>query len=366
MNILVLNIGSSSIKYSLFSSQKLVTHGYLERVTDYEKGMKQVLAQISAKGLNIDAVGHRVVHGGEHTAPEIVTPAVVKKLEKLCELAPLHNPPEVEGIKICLKLVKAPSAAVFDTAFHHTIPPHAHTYAIPAKIAAKHQIKRYGFHGISHKYVSHEAAKTLGKHIDKLKIITCHLGNGCSVCAIKNGKSIDTSMGFTPLEGLVMGSRSGDIDPALVAYIAEKEKMTADQVISTLNKQSGLYGISGKKDLRDILKLLHKRGKEADSARLAFEVAAYRLTKYIGAYHTALGGADAIVFTAGIGENARLLREKVLKSLDCLGVKLDKRANNANKRTITKNNSKVKVLVIPTNEELMIAREVEHLVRPNH
>lgn len=364
MNVLVLNIGSSSIKYSLFSKQKLVTHGYLERVTDYEKGMRQVLQDVESRGIRVHAVGHRVVHGGTHTEPEVVTPSVVKQLDKLCELAPLHNPPEVEGIKICISLMKVPQVAVFDTAFHQTMPAKAYTYAIPKKIADRHHIRRYGFHGISHKYVAHRAAEVIGKPLNKLKLITCHLGNGASICAIDKGKSVDTSMGFTPLEGLVMGSRSGDIDPALVAYIAEKEKMDAEQVTTLLNKQSGLFGISGKKDLRDIISaMVAKKGKDFADSKLAFDVMCYRLTKYIGAYFVALGGCDAIVFTAGVGEKAVLVRETVLTQLACIGVKLNSAENRKNSVVITKQSSKIKVLVIPTNEELMIAQEVERVVK---
>ncbi|MBI4739330.1 acetate kinase [Candidatus Woesearchaeota archaeon] len=326
--------------------------------------MKQVIADVKSCNRTIDAVGHRVVHGGAHTQPEIITPAVVKQLEMLCELAPLHDPSEVEGIKVCLSLMNVPQVAVFDTAFHQTLPPKAYTYAIPRKFANKYHIRRYGFHGISHKYVAHEAAKILGKPLAQLKLITCHLGNGQSICAIDRGKSVDTSMGFTPLEGLVMGSRSGDLDPALVAYLAEKEKIPAARVVNLLNKESGLLGLSGKKDLRDIIASMKSwKGKGSQHARLAFDVMCHRLVKYLGAYYVELGGCDAIVFTAGIGEHAALLRENVLKQLSCIGVALDSSANRKNKAIITKYSSRIKALVIPTNEELMIAREVEHLLK---
>lgn len=364
MNILVLNIGSSSIKYSLFASECLVTHGYLERVINYRKGIKQVLSNIASRGITIDAVGHRVVHGGTRTQPEIITAQVVKQLEKLCELAPLHDPIEVEGIKVCLSMMHVPQVAAFDTAFHQTMPLKAYTYAIPTRLAKKHNIRRYGFHGISHKYVAHEAARILRKPLNTLKLITCHLGNGQSICAIDHGKSIDTSMGFTPLEGLVMGTRSGDLDPALVIYIAAKEKISAVSVVDMLNKQSGLLGISGKKDVRDIVATMKQgSGTRADSARLAFDVMCYRLVKYIGAYHAALKGCDAIVFTAGIGEHAWFVRQTVLSQLSCIGINLDSVANKQSKTVITMRNSKMKALVIPTNEELMIAREVEIILK---
>jgi acetate kinase len=264
----------------------------------------------------------------------------------------LHNTPEIEGIKVCMKLFNAPQIAVFDTAFHQTMPEHSYTYALPHDISKKHKIRRYGFHGTSHKYVSHEAARILGKEISRLKLISCHLGNGCSIAAIKHGKSVDTSMGFTPLEGLVMGTRSGDLDPAIIPFLMHNEKYSYKKIEEMLNKKSGLFGLCGKSDMREI----HE--STTQEARLAEDIFCYRLTKYIGAYIAAMDGCDAIIFTGGIGEHAYWIREKILSHFGHAGIKLDSKDNRENKLKITKFSSRINVLVIPTNEELMIAKEV--------
>lgn len=357
-HILVLNIGSSSIKYDLFEGEQPVLQGYLERVKDYSKGIRQIISEIKKNGLKVDAVSHRVVHGGTQSEPARLNAKKLKELEKISELAPLHDVPELKGIKICMKLLKAPQIAVFDTAFHQTMPEVAYTYAIPAALAKKHKIRRYGFHGTSHSYVANEAARLAGKPLNELNIITCHLGNGCSVCAIDGGKSVDTSMGFTPLEGLVMGTRSGDIDPAIVSYFQHKEKMNYKDAEELLNKKSGLLGMCGKKDMRDII-TASKNDKEA---RLAIDVFCYRLTKYIGAYAAAMNGVNAIVFTGGIGQNAWLVREKVLQNLTHIGVRFSKRANKQNKEKISSIHSRIWIFVIPTNEELMMCREARKVL----
>jgi len=353
-SILILNIGSSSIKYDLFKDENTVLKGYLERVKDYTAGIQKIIKEIESKGLNVDAIGHRVVHGGTHSASVRLNTKKIKELEKISELAPLHNVPEVKGIKTCMKLFKVPQVAIFDTAFHSTMPEHAHTYAIPSSLASKHKIRRYGFHGSSHNYVAHEAARLMGKPIGKCKIVTCHLGNGCSVAAVKYGKSVDTSMGFTPLEGLVMGTRCGDMDPAVVTYLQHKEKLSYRAVEQMLNKKSGLLGLCGKTDMRDIHAALEKNKK----ARLAHDVFCYRLVKYIGAYISAMNGVDAIVFTGGIGQNAWWVRRDVLNHFSYLGLRYGKKLNERNATKISNFASSTWVFVIPTNEELMMCREV--------
>ncbi|NQU79054.1 acetate kinase [Candidatus Woesearchaeota archaeon] len=358
-HILILNIGSSSIKYTLFDNETPVLKGYMERVSDYDQGIRQIIAEIEIHKLKVDAIGHRVVHGGTHSKPVLINANKIKELENISELAPLHNIPEVTGIKICMKLFNAPQVAVFDTAFHHTIPEKAYTYAIPSSIAKKYKIRRYGFHGTSHKYVSHEAAKMMSKPIGKTKIITCHLGNGCSISAIKNGKSIETSMGFTPLEGLVMGTRSGDIDPAIVTFIQNKEKINSAMVEKMLNKESGLLGICGMTDMRDIYESNKKE------ARLAEDVFCHRAIKYIGAYAAAMDGVDSIVFTGGIGEHAWWIRDKILSNLRYLGVRYSRKNNKSGKPRISSFSSRVWVFVISTNEELMMCRETRKLIWEN-
>lgn len=357
-HILVLNIGSSSIKYDLFSGEETVLRGYLERVKDYSKGIRQIVAEIKSKGLGVDAIGHRVVHGGTHSKSVRLNTNKVRELDKISELAPLHNIPEVKGIRTCMKLFKVPQVAIFDTAFHSTIPEHAYTYAIPSDLAAKHKIRRYGFHGTSHHYVANEAAKLMRKPISKCKIITCHLGNGCSICAVSEGKSVDTSMGFTPLEGLVMGTRCGDMDPAIVPFLEKKAKMKASDIERVLNHKSGLYGLCGKTDMRDI-NSARVRDKKS---QLAHDVFCYRLVKYIGAYAAAMNGLDCIVFTGGIGEHAWWVREQVLESLSYLGLRYSKKKNCQSALHISTNMSKIWVFAIPTNEELMMCREVRKVL----
>lgn len=358
-HILILNIGSSSIKYDLFCGEETVLKGYMERVADYSRGIRKITSEINKRGLKVDAIGHRVVHGGSHSESVLINAKKVKELENISELAPLHNIPELKGIKACRKLFRVPQVAVFDTAFHQTMPKKAYTYAIPAQLASKHRIRRYGFHGTSHSYVAHEAAHLMMKPFGKAKIITCHLGNGCSVCAVAHGKSVDTSMGFTPLEGLVMGTRSGDIDPAIVTFLQEKGKMNRLRVEQMLNNESGLLGICGKKDMRDI----HNASEQDKRAKLAQDVFCYRLVKYIGAYIAAMDGVHAIVFTGGIGENAWWIREEVMRHFSHLGFRLDKRANMQNLHKISSFSSRIWAFVIPTNEELMMVREVRTVLK---
>ncbi len=357
-NLLVLNIGSSSIKYDLFSGEDVVLKGYLERVVNYEKGIRQIVAELKSKGLAVDAVGHRVVHGGVHSVSVRLNARKIKELDNISELAPLHNIPEVKGIRICMKIFKVPQVAIFDTAFHSTMPEKAYTYAIPSALAEKHKIRRYGFHGPSHNYVSHEAARLMRKPVGQAKIITCHLGNGCSICAVSGGKSVDTSMGFTPLEGLVMGTRCGDIDSSIAPFLQKKEKMKNSDVENLLNHKSGLLGLCGKIDMRDI----NSARAQDKKAQLAHDVFCYRLVKYIGAYAAAMNGVDAIVFTGGIGENAWWVREDVLKNLSYLGVRVSNKKNKNNSTHISSHLSKVWVFAIPTNEELMMCKEVRKVL----
>ena len=357
-HILILNIGSSSIKYDLFNGEETILNGYMERIRDYEKGIKTILSDLKKRGLKIDAVGHRVVHGGEHSESIVLDGKKVKEIEKISELAPLHNIPELKGIKACRKLLRVPQVAIFDTAFHQTIPEKANTYAIPAKIAKKHKIRRYGFHGTNHNYVANEAAHMMMKPLSKSKIITCHLGNGCSITAINRGKSIDTSMGFTPLEGLVMGTRSGDIDPAIIPFLQNKEKMSCNDIVKMLNHESGLLGVCGMNDMRDI----HYASAHNKKAKLAYEIFCYRLVKYIGAYIAAMNGVHAIVFTGGIGENAGWLREEVMNHFSYMGFRLDKKANRKNHHKISSFSSRFWAFVVPANEELMMVREVRKVL----
>lgn len=362
MNILVLNVGSSSVKFSVFKDHKFLFNGLIERVKGkkgYEKAIYSILKILEKKKIKIDAIGHRVVHGGEIENSSVINREVLSKIKKYAEFAPLHNIPEIEGIEVCKKIFQGvKQVAVFDTAFHQTMPEHSYIYAIPYKFYEKYGIRRYGFHGTSHHYVAVEAAKVLKKKIANLKIITCHLGNGASIAAINRGKVVDTSMGFTPLEGLVMGTRCGDLDPAIVLYLIKDRKMKVDDVNEMLNKKSGLLGISGvSSDVRDLIKSKSKR------ARLALDVFCYRITKYIGAYSAAMNGVDVVVFTAGIGEQAYYLRSRILGNFDYLGLKLDNKKNRRNSLIITKTNSKVTGMVIPTNEELMIAKEVARILK---
>ena len=390
MNILVINCGSSSLKFQLIdsASEKVLAKGLCERIgidgrlvyqsegnekeitkehmPTHTKAVKLVLEALvnpktgAISSLDeIGAVGHRIVHGGEaFTESTLITDEVIAAVERVSELAPLHNPANLIGIEACQKLMPGvPMAAVFDTAFHQTMPAEAYMYGIPYKYYSQFKVRKYGFHGTSHSYVSKHAADMLGQPYESLKTIVCHLGNGASVCAVKNGKSVDTSMGLTPLEGLVMGTRSGDIDPSVIEYIAEKENFEMEHIMDVLNKKSGVYGISGvSSDFRDI-EAAAEAGDER--AALAQDVFCYRVVKYIGAYAAAMNGVDAICFTAGLGENSGETRKKICDYLGYLGVELDEEANKRRGEdlVISTESSKVKVLMVPTNEELAIARE---------
>lgn len=398
MKILVINCGSSSIKYQFFSlgENRILAKGIVEKIgmkgsflkhekesgqkvifegeiLDHKIGIEYILGVLtSAKhgcisSLNdISAVGHRVVHGGEEFSESVlVTDEVIQTLEKFSELAPLHNPPNLKGIDALKSLVPdIPQVAVFDTAFHHTMPRHAFMYAIPYALYKKYGIRRYGFHGTSHKYVSNRACEILGVNPKTVKLITCHLGNGGSACAIKYGESIDTSMGFTPVEGLIMGSRSGDIDMGAVTHIMDKEKIGTKSASTLFNKHSGLLGITGiSSDLREIRAAAFDKGDER--CLLAIKMFDYRIKKYIGAYAAAMGGLDVLVFTGGIGENSAPTRAGVCEDLEFLGIEIDQKVNEGSKgeeRIISKEGSKVKVIVVPTNEELMIAIDTQHIV----
>lgn len=380
MNILVINSGSSSVKYKLFNMQdeKELAKGAIERigvskdVPNHESAVKLVLNSLVDKkrGVirdisDIDAVGHRVVHGGEKFSDSVViTDEVIKVIKSYFRLAPLHNPPNLLGIEVAQKLLPdIKHVAVFDTAFHQTIPPSAYLYGLPYSFYEKDRIRRYGFHGTSHKFVAARTAKILKKPLNKLKLIIAHLGNGCSVTAVKNGLSVNTSMGFTPLEGLLMGTRSGDIDPAIVLYLMREKNIAMLDADDLLNKKSGLLGMSGvSSDMRDVYEALENGDKKA---KLAFEVFIDRIQKYIGSYIVTMDGVDAIVFTAGIGENHAPTRGAVCEKLSFIGVKIDRKKNTsaAKEKIITAEGSKAKVLVVPTNEELMIARETHRLVK---
>ena len=396
MKILVLNCGSSSIKYQLIETETKVAEakGVIERIgmssavlthkpkdseqirivgeiLDHTIALEYVIAVllspnhgVLADKNEIDAVGHRVVHGGEtFSGSVLITDEVMRALKDNIELAPLHNPPNIKGIKAAKEhLPNIPQVGVFDTAFHSGMPPHAYLYGIPFKLYKRHKIRRYGFHGTSHRFVSKRAAELLDKPYDSLKIITAHLGNGGSVAAIKHGKSIDTSMGFTPLEGLLMGTRSGDLDPSIIPYIMAKEELTIPDMNTLLNKHSGLVGISGESsDMREILQAVEEGDRKA---KYAYDVYTYRIKKYIGAYAAAMGGVDVIVFTGGIGENAVKVRADVCNDMEFLGIKIDSERNENAKgdSIITADDSKTKVLKIPTNEELVIAMDTERIV----
>ncbi|WP_313756598.1 acetate kinase [Tissierella sp.] len=396
MKILVINCGSSSLKYQLIdmNGEEVLCKGLVERIgiegskikhdttgkerviieepmADHKVALGLVLNALidenhgAIKSMDeIGAVGHRVVHGGETFASSvIIDDEVMKVLDECIELAPLHNPPNITGIEACKELMpNTPMVAVFDTAFHQTMEADNYIYPIPYEFYEKYKIRRYGFHGTSHKYVSLRAAEILGKDIKDLNIVTCHLGNGSSVCAVQGGKSMDTSMGFTPLEGLAMGTRSGDIDPAIIPFIMDKENMSFEEVNNMLNKQSGVLGISGiSSDFRD-LEIAMNEGNER--AKLALDVFVNRVKKYVGAYVATMCRIDALVFTAGIGENSSYIREKVCEGLECLGIKIDADLNNVRgeESKLNKDLTSATILVIPTNEELMIARDTLELV----
>lgn len=399
MNVLVVNCGSSSIKYQFIEieNRKVLAKGLVERIgmsgavlsntradgdaikitgeiLDHTIAIEYVLAVLLSKNhgvikdkSEIHAVGHRVVHGAEDFAGSVlITDEVMKSLRDNIELAPLHNPHNISGIRACRKhLPDIPQVGVFDTAFHQSMPPKAFVYGIPYVFYQKYKVRRYGFHGTSHFYVSQQMADMLGKPIKDLKLVTCHLGNGCSMAAVSGGLSVDTTMGFTPLEGLLMGTRSGDIDPQLPLYIMGKEGLTLAECTTLLNKHSGLMGISGESsDMREVEETMQGGRKRS---QLAFEVFCYRVRKYIGAYAAAMGGLDAVVFTGGIGENSDLVRKEVCKDLGFLGVDFDETANAGGEgipkqRFITKKGSKTVVGVIPTNEELVIALDTAQIV----
>jgi acetate kinase len=363
--ILVINSGSSSLKYQLINmdTEDVLAHGLIERVTDHSVAFAQMMTEIAGGDLDLTlvrpiAIGHRVVHGGTYfSAATLVNDDVMAKIEELCTLAPLHNPGNLAGIRAALvSFPDVPHVAVFDTAFHQTLAPASFTYAIDSDVAATHQIRRYGFHGTSHSYVASQAAEFLGRDIADLKIIVLHLGNGASACAISGGRSVETSMGMTPLEGLVMGSRSGDVDPAILIHLA-RAGYTADELDHFLNHDSGLFGLTGKGDMRDVLQAA---SEGAPRAALAVEIYTHRIRHYVGAYFALLGGLDAVVFTAGVGENSAEIRSLVATPLAPLGLQLDESLNSArvrNARAISTPDSRVSVLVIPTNEELEIARQ---------
>ena len=395
MNVLVINCGSSSLKYQLIDSQTeaVLAKGLCERIgidgrLVYEKAgcdkevteaamptHKQAIQLVLDALVNpttgaiadlsaIDAVGHRVVHGGEKFASStVLTEEVIAVIEECNDLAPLHNPANLIGIRACQELMpNVPMVAVFDTAFHQTMPEVAYMYGLPYEYYEKYSVRRYGFHGTSHSYVSKRAADILGKDYSELKTIVCHLGNGASICAVNGGKSVDTSMGLTPLEGLIMGTRSGDVDPSILDFIAQKENLTLSQVMNVLNKKSGVEGMSGvSSDFRDLSAAAAEGNKRA---ALAIDAFAYRVVKYIGAYVAAMNGVDAICFTAGLGENDAATRAKIVENLGYLGIAIDEEANNTRGKeiVISTADSKVKVLTIPTNEELAICRETVALV----
>lgn len=398
MLILVLNSGSSSLKYKLYEmeTEEVLAVGLVERIgssgslgiinhqikkgekikleqkiTDHSEALKAVLEFLTGeKGIiksldEIKAVGHRVLHGGEvYSKAIIIGDQELAIIESLTDLGPLHMPPNIMGIKACRSLMpQTPQVAVFDTAFHQTMPRSSFLYALPYELYEKHKIRRYGFHGTSHRYVSQRAAQILGKDLGKLKMITVHLGNGSSIAAIKDGKCVDTSMGLTPLEGLVMGTRCGDLDPAIVPTIQKLLKLSPDEVDNLLNKKSGLLGMAGSNDMRDIQKARLEGNEMAEDVYSIFR---QRLVKYIGSYYAELGGLDVIVLTAGIAENDEIVRADLCKKLAHLGIIFDEKKNRglrAKEAIITKPWSKVKVMVVPTNEELMIARDSYELVK---
>ena len=364
--VLVINSGSSSLKYQLFDMVKgeCIAKGLVERIgcggpKDHSEALKNVVADLGELAQGIDAIGHRVLHGAEVFKDSVkVTPAIMKKLEKLVKFGPLHMPPNLGGITACEKIFKGvPNVAVFDTAFHQTMPDCAAMYAIDPKYYKKMGIRKYGFHGTSHKFIVQEAAKFLKKPVEKVNLVTCHMGNGSSLSAVKNGQCVDTSMGLTPLAGMVMGTRCGDIDAAAVLSIMEAEKLTPAEADTLLNKKSGLLALTGSSDCRDICA---KAAKGDKAAELALEMLAYRTALYIGGYNTVIGGADAIIMTGGIGENSTEVRERIISRLGALGIKLDKAANKKAHGVVavlSTKDSKIPVVTIPTNEELAIAQD---------
>jgi len=396
MNILVINCGSSSLKYQLLdmANEGVKASGLVERIglegarlkhevpgqdkqvietpmEDHKIALGEVLKALTdetfgaIKSLDeIQAVGHRVVHAGEkYSSSVLIDDAVIAALEECIELAPLHNPPNLMGIKAMQELLgDVPMVGVFDTAFHQTMPETSFIYPLPYEYYEKYKVRRYGFHGTSHKYVSARAAEMLGKNIEDLKLIVCHLGNGASVAAVDGGKSVATSMGFTPLEGLAMGTRCGDIDPAIVTYLMDKENLSIEEMNNVMNKKSGIFGMSGvSSDFRDVENAAADGNKRAQLALDAFDM---RVKKYIAAYAAVMGGLDAIIFTAGLGENSAMNRESITKGLEFMGAKMDPSKNNirGKEAVVSTDDSSVKIMVVPTNEELMIARDTKEIV----
>lgn len=396
MNVLVINCGSSSLKYQVINSdtEEVLAKGICERIgidgrlvyqpeggekeiteaamPTHTEAVRMVLEALVNpntgvfKNLHeIDAIGHRLVHGGEKFAcSTLITDEVLAAVELCSDLAPLHNPANLIGVRACKEVLpEVPMTGVFDTAFHQTMPQDAYLYGIPYKYYEDYRVRKYGFHGTSHSYVSKRVAEILNKPYDSLKTIVCHLGGGASVCAVKNGKSVDTSMGLSPLEGLVMGTRSGDIDPSVLEYIAQKEKLDMAGIMNILNKESGVYGLSGlSSDFRDLEKAANEGDGKAEMARNVF---CYRVVKYIGAYVAAMNGVDVICFTAGLGENDSKVREKICMNLGYLGITLDEEANKKRSEEVMLStpDSKVKVMMVPTNEELAICRETVALLK---
>ena len=393
MNILVINAGSSSVKFTCMNIEDftVLASGSVERIGligtlfNYKRhGSERITEEVAVKNTHqavtlitsslcdaklgvmksldeIVAIGHRVVHGGEKiTAPALIDSQVKSVIKECFEIAPLHNPPNLEGINACEEVFPGiPQVGVFDTAFHSTMPPSAYLYGLPLELYQNDRVRRYGFHGTSHQYVSCEAARYLNQGMGSLKIITCHLGNGSSIAAVKEGRCIDTSMGFTPLEGLIMGTRCGDLDPAIIFHLMERKQMTVAEVHEMLNRKSGMLGLAGigSSDLRDVEQKMMEGHAQA---KAAFDAFCYRIRKYIGAYIAAMGGVDVIVFTAGIGENSDRVRAAVCSGMEGLGIVLDTQKNASLNRSmgeISKPESRVKILIIPTNEELQIARE---------
>jgi acetate kinase len=399
MIVLVLNTGSSSVKYQVINpeEQKILAKGVVERIgmsgailthkphdrdeirlsgdiLDHKMAIEYVLGILLSKNHGvikskdeIDAVGHRVVHGGEAFSNSVlINEEVIREMRRCIDYAPLHNPPNIRGVDAASQLLpNVPHVGVFDTAFHQTMPAHSYLYGLPYELYKRHGIRRYGFHGTSHRYVSDRLEVIMKQNKKELRVITCHLGNGCSTAAIKFGESIDTSMGFTPLEGLLMGTRSGDMDPAIILQIMNKEELTLNDANTMLNKHSGLKGVSGiSSDMREI----EEEYEENNRAKLAHDIFTYRLRKYIGAYSAAMEGIDAIVFTGGIGENSPLVRKNTLKGLDFIGIRLDDTKNqemSKKERLISDPSSSVKIYIIPTNEELVIAMDTMKIVNEN-
>lgn len=396
MKVLVVNTGSSSLKYQLIdsSNERMLAKGLCERIglvngihsytnsenksfvnecviRDHAYAFKIMLEALISNEYGvlkdiseINAVGHRVVHGGEKfNKPVLIDDSVIKIIEDCIDLAPLHNPAGISGIKVCQEILKdVPMVGVFDTAFHQTIPDYAYMYALPYEMYEKYGVRKYGFHGTNHRYVSRRAAEIMQKPLEKIKIVSCHLGSGASICAIDKGISIDNSMGFTPLAGLAMGTRSGTIDPSIISYIMDKKHMSVEEVNDYLNKNSGILGVSGiSSDFRDLIKAKDEGHKRA---QLALNIFAYRVKKYICEYVGVMGGIDALIFTAGVGENNAYIREAITNNLDIFGIKMDKKKNNAAKgeADVSKDRSNVRILIIPANEELEIARQCKSLL----